>query len=257
MGVYTDRRPKCLIRVGGTAILDISIERLRRVGCRNIVIVTGYQSKVIASHVESYPDVTCSLNERFATTNLLHSLMTLRERLDGPMYCTYGDTIVSDTVYQAVSVSDGDVVVAVDMDWSEYYKGRRQHPIEEAEKVLLDSAMSVARLGKHLETRNDVPLGEYAGLLRTSKTGTEQLVALFNEIDWSITPDSPFQSASFWRQACLTDLLQEYIERGNRVEAARISRGWIEVDTPEDLARLASLAEQQRVTGLIGDGIIS
>ena len=44
----------------------------------------------------------------------------------------------------------------------------------------------------------------------------------------------PFQRASTFRQAYLTDLLQEIVDQGGTVKAVPIQGNWIEVDTVED-----------------------
>jgi NDP-sugar pyrophosphorylase family protein len=62
-----------------------------------------------------------------------------------------------------------------------------------------------------------------------------------------LPPNAPFQAAAQWRQAYLTDLLQECVDRGERVTAAPITRGWLELDTPEDYARLPALAAAQGI----------
>lgn len=42
MGDLTKERPKCLLTVAGRTLLDHTIENLRRVGCKSIVVIAGH-----------------------------------------------------------------------------------------------------------------------------------------------------------------------------------------------------------------------
>jgi NDP-sugar pyrophosphorylase family protein len=50
-------------------------------------------------------------------------------------------------------------------------------------------------------------------------------------------PAAPFQHAASLEKAYITDMLQELVDTGSLVKHVDISDGWIEIDTPQDLAR--------------------
>ena len=55
--------------------------------------------------------------------------------------------------------------------------------------------------------------------------------------------DEPFQRAARYRNAYLTDLLQELIDTGIQVDPILISGQWREIDTGQDLDRARMLLE--------------
>jgi phosphoenolpyruvate phosphomutase len=66
-----------------------------------------------------------------------------------------------------------------------------------------------------------------------SEKGTEIFKSVYNESK-AASNGQPFHEASSFDQASFSDLLQEMIERGIRVECLDIYKGWVEVDTFED-----------------------
>jgi choline kinase len=245
----TAERPKCLLPVGGRALLDHALDHLRRAGCRRLVVVTGYCHEVVAAHLAGRADVMCVHNRDAAHVNVLHSLMCAREHVVGPALVTYSDTLLSRRAIDALLATGGDIVVGVDVDWRGAYVGRDAHPPAEAEKVYVDASGRADRFGKHLADVGSPQhvIGEFIGALRTTANGTRVLVETFAALDSALEPNAAFQAAPQWRQAYLTDLLQECVDRGERVTAARITRGWLEVDTPEDYERLPALAAAQGI----------
>ncbi len=56
----------------------------------------------------------------------------------------------------------------------------------------------------------------------------------------------PFQRAAAYRNAYLTDLLQDLIDTGTRVEPVWIEGAWREIDTGQDLERARQLVESNK-----------
>lgn len=251
MGRLTADRPKCLLEVAGVPLLGHALARLRTSGCQRIVVITGYQASAIEHYVAGHPDVTCVRNPRASSTNVLHSLMTVRDELQRPALIMYSDVVVERSVFDQVLATSGDIVLAVDIDWRGYYVGRTGHPLGEADKAYVDERGRVVRIGKHLTDMAPpgvTDVGEFTGVLRVSVAGAQMLTSTFSELEACIPDDAPFQGANRWGNSYLTDLLQECIDRGAPIYAARVRRGWAELDTEEDYVRLESVAERQRLS---------
>lgn len=250
MGDLTRSSPKCLLDIEGRPLIEHTLDKLRRAGCRRIFVVTGYLHDRLATALLGHREVTCILNSDATNENILHSLMKARHVLHEPALITYSDTYLSWSVYEAMLAVDSNeaVVAGVDLDWQAVYEGRNAHPVEEAEKVHLTYAERPVRFGKHLPaTSEGLLVGEFVGALRTNAIGSRLLVDTFTDIDSRVARDEAFQSSSRWRQAYLTDLLQECLDRGVSLAAAPCLRGWVELDTPEDYHRFSSLCRTQRL----------
>src|SRR5207237_5425960 len=113
-----------------------------------------------------------------------------------------------------------------------------EHPLAEGEGADLRPAGTVARVGKRALPAADA-IGEFIGLSRLGPRGAalvgdalDQLAARFAGRD-----DAPFQRAARYRNAYLTDLWQELIDHGVRVDPILIEGQWREIDTGQDLDR--------------------
>jgi NDP-sugar pyrophosphorylase family protein len=63
-----------------------------------------------------------------------------------------------------------------------------------------------------------------------------QIRAAFHQVAKEC-PEAPFHHASCLEKAYMTDMLQELINRGTRVQSVDIKGDWMEIDTPQDLER--------------------
>ncbi len=247
MEPLTADRPKCMLPIAGRPLLEWTIEALRAAGCGEIVVITGYKRDRIPG--SGFLRVE---NTDYENNNILHSLMCAREYLEGPVMATYSDIWVEPAVHSRLAATSGDVVAAVDRDWQPYYEGRSDHPIDEAENMLIDGSGAVVSAGKHLrpEIADDRRCAEFLGLWRMSAAGTERFRSAFESLDAELMPTMPFQQAAEWRRAYITDMLQYLIDEGDRIDAAEIERGWAELDTIQDYERLPSIAARQGMTTL-------
>lgn len=247
MGRLTDSRPKCMLPIAGRPLIEHTIENLRLVGCTQIIVVVGYKADAV-----DVGNVQYVLNEDFADNNILHSLMKASDDLAGPIIASYSDIWVEPWIFRQLVETPGDIVLAVDRDWEPYYEGRTQHPVSQAENVYYDRNNSVVRLGKHLDATvgEGLTCGEFLGLWRMSAAGTEEFRTEFARLQDQLGPDSRFQQSNQWRQAYITDFVQELVDGGRTVKCALIERGWAELDTEEDIGRLGGIAERQRLRTL-------
>jgi NDP-sugar pyrophosphorylase family protein len=88
-------------------------------------------------------------------------------------------------------------------------------------------------------------IGEFIGLVRLGARGAttfqRSLAALAHRYDGR--EDEPFQRATRYRNAYLTDLAQELIDTGIPVDPILIAGQWREIDTGQDLDRARMLLE--------------
>lgn len=224
---FTNDRPKCLLDIGGKTILERAIEALRQNGVERIAVVRGYCKELV-----TYPGVTCYDNDDFARTNLLRSLFCAESEMDDDFIVSYSDILYGgDTVAQLLE-NRADIALTVDVDWGERYAGRDQHPVAEAELVKVEDGTVVA-VGKGV-VRPEEAHGEFIGLARFSRAAGEAMRSAYHEAA-QLRPDVPFHRSVRLDVAYLTDMLQELVDIGHRVETVDIRGGWIEIDTPQDL----------------------
>ena len=88
--------PKCLVTLGGRAILDLQLDALAQAGVREAVVVGGYRIDQVAQHLKDTPPpllVELRYNPFWAVASSIGSVWAAREFLDRPFCLMNGDTV--------------------------------------------------------------------------------------------------------------------------------------------------------------------
>jgi choline kinase len=240
---YTDRMPKCLVPVAGRSILDWQLGALRAGGVDEVVIIRGYLGQVLDEReAELGPGVRFVENPAFESNNILHSLFCAAPEIRGPLLISYSDIVFTPSVVRALMDAPGDICLTIDRDFARIYEGRSEHPLSEAEVADLDDSENVRRVGKRALPVEEA-WGEFIGLAKLSATGTDWLAQAWRELAdrYAGREHEPFQRATSFRNAYLTDMLQHLIDAGRPLTPVGIRGCWREIDTVQDLTRAHSL----------------
>jgi len=128
---------------------------------------------------------------------------------------------------------EAEIALTVDIDWLHMYEGRNLHPISEAELVKVENG-KVVKIGKGIVNPEEAH-GEFIGLAKFTKSGAEAMKVAYHQVAEE-RPSAPFQNAASLDKAYITDMIQELVDRGSLVQSIDIEGGWLEIDTPHDLA---------------------
>lgn len=168
---YTADRPKCLVRVGGTPIIERMLGQLRALGCSEVVCVVGHHAETLCEFVTglSYrPDVTFIRNTRYAVTNSMASLQASFPYWDGELAIVDSDILVADRLLKMLfNATDNAMVIdphrsVEEIDMAvEVRRGRVWH---------LDKALPASRTS-----------GEFFGLSRWTTAGAAKLRETIDE----------------------------------------------------------------------------
>jgi L-glutamine-phosphate cytidylyltransferase len=224
---YTEALPKCMLMFGDKTLLQRQLEVYKGCGIDNISVVRGFKKEKI-----NYDGLTYYENSDFKNNNILNSLFYAEEAISGNVIISYSDILFDEIVVNRLLESDADISIVVDIDWRGYYVNRKDHPIDEAEKVIFNANNEVLKIGKVITTKQDV-YGEFIGMMKLSPRGSEIVKLHFNrakKIFW----DKPYQRAQTFQKAYITDLIQDMVEMGVSIHCVIIERGWKEIDTVED-----------------------
>lgn len=89
--------PKCLVRVGGRAILDHQLDALEAAGVGRAVVVAGYRGDQIADHVaresERAIEVEVLFNPFWSTSSSIGSVWAAKDHVERPFLLLNGDTV--------------------------------------------------------------------------------------------------------------------------------------------------------------------
>ncbi|UCD54990.1 MAG: phosphocholine cytidylyltransferase family protein [Candidatus Omnitrophota bacterium] len=226
----TNDAPKCMLELNGKTLLQHQIEALRGAGINRISVIKGYKKEMI-----DYPDLVYYFNDDYQDNNILHSLFYAKEEMNDEFIAAYSDILYSREIVERLLDSKEDISIVVDIDWRGYYEGRTDHPIEEAENVIFDADNNVVKIGKILPDKDAVH-GEFIGMMKCSKKGALIFRKYFNQLKKRYA-GKPFQRASVFKRAYLTDIFQDMADSGIKIGCVIIERGWIEIDTIQDFKR--------------------
>jgi choline kinase len=247
LGQHTEEVPKCMVEVAGRPILDWVWRALAAAGVEELIVIRGYRGDVLEAFVRSLvPRATFVDNREWETNNVLLSLAHARAFLDRATYLTYSDILFTPAVARMAAESHAEIGLVIDREFRAIYDGRTEHPLDEGEVADLRADGAVARVGKRALPPADA-VGEFIGLTRLGAHGAARVADALDALAarFAGRPDEPFQRAARYRNAYLTDLWQELIDRGVRVDPILIDGQWREIDTGQDLDRARELLESR------------
>ena len=248
LGRHTDDLPKCLVPLGGRTILEWQLRAFAAAGVDELVMVRGYRGDVLEAGARAAAPAGMRLrfvdNHEWESNNVLLSLACARAELDGETLLSYSDIIFTPAVTRALVAAEGAIDLVIDAEFAAIYEGRTEHPLDEAEVADLDDADRVRRVGKRALPAEDAD-GEFIGLARLSAEGAAWAGRALDDAiaRYAGRDHEPYQRAARFRNAYLTDLLQELIDAGRPVTPVLICGQWREIDTGQDLERAAALVE--------------
>jgi choline kinase len=219
----TDTRPKCLVPLGGRALLDWQLGALRDAAIHEVAIVVGYRgAQVRRSGVVTF------LNSAFAVSNMVASLWRARDWLrDAPCIVSYGDIVYHPSIVRALAATSHAIAIAYDAAWRALWEARFDRPEDDAESLRVAGGR-VAAIGDPIDDLEMVD-GQYFGLLRFTPSGWRRvercLVTLGRDAIQRLE---------------MTELLAHLVRAGTEVGAVPISGRWCEVDSLRDLTVYAA-----------------
>ena len=227
LGALTADVPKSLLAIDGDmSILESIAVNLSAVGLSDAVVIVGFGADVvqaIAPELHKRTGLRLHLvhNERWASANNAYSLWLAREFFtEGVLLCN-GDTLHPVSVpTRLLAAPTAPVLLAVDA---------QKTLGEEEMKVTCGPDGRLQRINKSLPVADAD--GEYIGVSLIAPEAAA-LLADSLEATWRGDPSLYYE-----------DGYQEFVGRGGRIGTVEIGTvPWIEVDTPEDLARARVIA---------------
>ena len=166
--------PKCLIKVGDTAILDRQLKTLESSNINEVIIVVGYYRELIIEHVKNkFPDLTFKfvINHHYFETNTAYSLRLCNDFIDNKSFLLMNaDVLYPKEVLNRVISSVKNNVLAVEIKPC----GR------EEVKVIEGKSNRLVAIGKKLIEDNC--LGEFIGVAKFSKEFSVEFLRSLNEL---------------------------------------------------------------------------
>ena len=202
-------KPKCLLDIGGTTIINNQIKHFKNVGINKIFIVTGYNSELLHSYLNH--DFTFLHNTEYANTNNLYSVWTAKDSLDDDFICVYGDLLFHKEILDNCIQNNSDICLVIE-----------KNVRSETMKVRIENNL-IVEVNKNIS--EDLADGNFIGMAKFKKS---VIPVLFNEISLLVKNgnlDSYYTSA-------IESLIQKN-KKINFVETDNLP--WMDIDEEHEL----------------------
>jgi choline kinase len=211
-------RPKSLLPIGDSTVLEHMVSKLQRQGISSFVIVCGHMQEVIKAYVaETFPDldVTFVTNDKYLTTNTGYSLLIAKEQLDNESFIKLdGDVIFDEEIVKRLLAADGDV---------SYVCTDNTSVDDEVIKVICDQNGDVLRIGNKLAVSESI--GESIGIERISKQAARVLFTTLQPMMKNVDNYQNYYEVAY----------DEIIRAGAHFKTVDITGlRWVEMDNLED-----------------------
>jgi len=225
---YTNTKPKCMVELKGKPLLNYQLDTIRKCGVKreDVALVAGYLQEALIA-----PGITQYKNDMFAETNMVTTLFSAEEFMSDAedLIVSYGDIVYSTKILEKLLDTKGDLVVAADLEWRDLWKLRMENPLDDAETFKIDENDNITELGKKPTVYDEVQ-AQYIGLIKISAKKVSDFIHHYHSMDRNGNYDG-----KDFNNMYMTSLIQSLIDIGWNVRPAFINRGWIEVDSVEDL----------------------
>jgi L-glutamine-phosphate cytidylyltransferase len=218
--------PKSLIPVNGKTIFERQKKAFQYNKNCEFIVITGSENKFKDIDAKYIQD---NENEKH---DILGSLMVAKNYINGEIIISYSDIIFEREIIEQLYKTKGDIVIAIDLNWEKEYIGRTEHPISEAENVLLDKKNEILQIKKNIKNKDGV-VGEFVGLMKMTEIGSKIFLKKINRLQKN--HQGKFHNAQSLEKGYLTDMIQEMIDSSIQITPMFISGKWCEIDTKQDL----------------------
>jgi len=165
-------KPKCLLKLDGTTILEHQLLNLRKCGVKRVIIVVGYRANQIIEEVKRKKidlEIEFIKNPIYYKTNTVYSLWLAKKHIKHDFIYLNGDVVFHEEVLKRVINSHHSSCIAVE----------KKKVSKEEVKVQLRSDM-VCNIGKRIEESKSY--GEFIGIAKFSEVFNKMFIKKLDEV---------------------------------------------------------------------------
>ncbi len=211
----TNENPKSFLEVRGKKLIEYNIAVLKKLGVKEIVVVTGYREEAFRELLGDRKDIRYIYNPFYEFVNVIGSFYMGQEALKEDFFYLHADTLADVTIFEDLIKAKGDIVLPYD-----------PKPCDSEAMKLRSENHRVVEINKTM--RNESADGEFIGIAKISKSVLSQLKEKTIDVLKEKRYGEYFEAA-----------LQKIMDEGKYdVTAMSIGdRFWAEIDFEEDYNR--------------------
>lgn len=221
----TEDKPKIMLPIGGKSLLRRLVDVFKRQQIHSTCVVAGYKAESI-----NVGGIQTRINENYASTGELASLLCARDTFKDDMVITYGDLLFRDYILQDLIDSEGDLVITVDSVLAaDYISGSPDYAWcnKADDRSLFHQEVKLDHMDKEQDGESKQPNGRWIGMLRVRDDGLNWINEALDEL----------QKSENFDQMNIPDLLNFLVESGKDIKVHYINGHWLDVNVLQDLDR--------------------
>lgn len=171
---FTKKIPKSLIKINNKTILKRQIDFMKKNKIKKISIVKGFRANKI-----KYKSIKYFYNLKYKKNEQLDSFFCAKKFFDEDIIVTFSDIIYDEKILKKIIKIKNAFTIAIQRNWKSKYKNRFDHPMFEADKVVIKNN-KITKIGKKISINK--ANGEFLGIFKVSKNMWKTLIKEYKEL---------------------------------------------------------------------------
>lgn len=227
----TNDKPKIMLPIGGKPLLRRTVDKCKKRGIDNIVVVVGYKAESI-----DVSGIEVVVNKDYASTGELSSLHAASDIFTDDMVIMYGDLLFRSYILRDLTENNAPLTVVVDSSTNQETNLGTQDYALCSERDDRSSWGQAVELKKIDSSGGENVDGRWIGMLRATGVG----------VSWITEAMSELRSEAGFEKLGIPELLNRIIGKGHSVRVWYIHGHWLDVNSAEDLERAGSFTAEER-----------
>jgi phosphoenolpyruvate phosphomutase len=222
LGELTESIPKTMIKIGKKSILERAVEHLNEYHIKNIMVVAGYKREKI-----NLPNLNIIANDDYETTGEMVSLTKAIDTTREESIILFGDVLFKKFVLSIMLDDPSDIVLIVDSVFSleKLYRSDFVHVRPTEGKSFFPQDNYYLEKIVYDQPGNEY-YGEWTGMMKLTLKGMIIVKAFIQE----------FRNKPGFQKMDIRDMLNQLVQRGNKVKIQTISGHRIDVNNIDDFS---------------------
>lgn len=220
MGKLTENGPKYSLVFNNMSLLDRLLRQCEDQSYLKPILVAGYLPEFSKSK-----NIRLIINENWQTTNMVFSLKLALDEIEPDIediLVLYTDIFFNSSLLKKVQTHFNQITMPINTDWEKLWKLRMDNYLDDIESLKIDSDGFIKNIGEKFPDITNVD-GQYMGILTIPRS---HLTTFKNYINLFIY--------EFGESLSLTEFLNWFVSKNNKVLSLSTKGGWLEFDTESD-----------------------
>ena len=212
---------KCLIKLDtDETIIERIINYAITLNINNIKIVVGYKKENIINNLKRYKKLKFIFNDKYGSSNMVHSLVCALQKTNNDTIVTYSDVIFDKSIFQKIiKKNKQNITLPIMENWQRIWKIRKTNIKKDAENLHINSS-KIITIGQTISNVQDVKY-QFMGIIYIPKNCIKNIIR-----EYLLLNDQNVQTTHF---------LDHLIKKKYIINYIKYNKYWYEFDDIKDL----------------------